>query len=88
MMALGIQADDEVITTPFTFAATAEMIVFLGAIPIYVDLNPRTYNLDPAQLEKAITAKNQSNHTRQPLWAVRRYGYDKRNRRQIRPAGH
>lgn len=60
MMALGIGAGDEVITTPFTFVATAEMIVLIGAKPIFVDIDPRTYNLDPSKVEAAITPKTKA----------------------------
>ncbi len=55
MMALGIGREDEVVTTPFTFAATTEMIVLLGAKPVYVDIDPATYNLNPSKIEAAIT---------------------------------
>jgi len=55
MMALGIGHDDEVVTTPFTFAATTETIMLLGAKPIYVDIDPKTFNLDPSKMEAAIT---------------------------------
>ena len=55
MMALGIGQGDEVVTTPFTFVATTEMIVLLGAKPVYVDIDPATYNLDPSKVEAAIT---------------------------------
>ena len=57
MMALGIKVGDEVITTPFTFIATGEMIALLGAIPVFVDIDPRTYNIDPNKIETAITPK-------------------------------
>lgn len=60
MMALGIGAGDEVITTPFTFIATGEMIALLGAIPVFVDIDPKTYNLDPAKIEAAITSKTKA----------------------------
>ena len=60
MMALDIGRDDEVITSPFTFIATAEMIALLGAKPVFVDIDPRTYNLDPALLEAAITPKTRA----------------------------
>jgi UDP-2-acetamido-2-deoxy-ribo-hexuluronate aminotransferase len=60
MMALGIGAGYEVITTPFTFIATGEMIALLGAKPVFVDIDPRTYNIDPAKIEAAITPKTKA----------------------------
>jgi UDP-2-acetamido-2-deoxy-ribo-hexuluronate aminotransferase len=57
LMALGVGAGDEVVTTPFSFIATAETIALLGAVPVYVDIDPATYNLDPSQLEVAITPR-------------------------------
>lgn len=55
LMAFGITTGDEVITPGFTYIATAETVALLGAKPVYVDIDPRTYNLDPALLEAAIT---------------------------------
>lgn len=60
MMALGIGPGDEVITTPFTFVATTETIVLLGAKPVYVDIDPKTFNLDPSNVEAAITKKTKA----------------------------
>ncbi len=60
LMAMGIEAGDEVITTPFTFVATAETIALLGAVPVYVDVDEQTYNLNPALLEAAITPKTKA----------------------------
>ncbi|MFS8977848.1 DegT/DnrJ/EryC1/StrS family aminotransferase [Cupriavidus necator] len=59
-MALGIGAGDEVIMPGFTYIATAETVALLGAKPIYVDVDPRTYNLDPAALEAAITPRTRA----------------------------
>ncbi|CAA7599633.1 DegT/DnrJ/EryC1/StrS aminotransferase family [Acididesulfobacillus acetoxydans] len=58
--ALGVSAGDEVITTPFTFFATAETVALLGAKPVFVDIDPVTLNLDLTQLEEKITAKTKA----------------------------
>lgn len=59
-MALGIGPGDEVITPGFTYIATAETVALLGAKPVYVDVDPRTYNIDPALLEQAITPRTKA----------------------------
>jgi len=60
MMALDIKPGDEIITTPFTFIATAETIAFLGAIPVFVDIDEKTYNINPDLIEKKITSKTKA----------------------------
>jgi UDP-2-acetamido-2-deoxy-ribo-hexuluronate aminotransferase len=60
LMAYDIGQGDEVITSPFTFIATGEMIALAGAKPVFVDIDARTYNLDPQRLEEAITARTKA----------------------------
>jgi dTDP-4-amino-4,6-dideoxygalactose transaminase len=60
LKALGVGAGDEVITTPHTFIATVEPITALGAHPVFVDIDPITFNLDPARIEAAITPKTKA----------------------------
>ncbi len=60
LAAAGIKAGDEVITSPFTFIATAEAICYLGAKPVFVDIDPYTFNIDVEQIESAITANTRA----------------------------
>jgi UDP-2-acetamido-2-deoxy-ribo-hexuluronate aminotransferase len=60
LMALGVKPGDEVITTTFTFVATAEVIALLGAVPVFVDIQPDTCNIDPTLIEAAITPKTKA----------------------------
>lgn len=60
MMAMDIQPGDEIITTPFTFIATAETIALMHATPVFVDIDPITFNIDPSKIEAAITDKTKA----------------------------
>jgi dTDP-4-amino-4,6-dideoxygalactose transaminase len=60
MMALDIKPGDEILTTPFTFVATTETIAILGAVPVYVDIDPKTFNMDVNKIEGKITPKTKA----------------------------
>jgi dTDP-4-amino-4,6-dideoxygalactose transaminase len=60
MLSIGIKEGDEVITTPFTFAATANAILHCGGKPVFVDINPKTFNIDEDQIEKAVTSRTKA----------------------------
>jgi UDP-2-acetamido-2-deoxy-ribo-hexuluronate aminotransferase len=63
LMAYGVGPGDAIITTPFTFIATAEVIQLLGATPVFVDIDPKTFNIDPAALLQAIAGLSQNPKT-------------------------
>ncbi|HOM08315.1 MAG TPA: DegT/DnrJ/EryC1/StrS family aminotransferase [Syntrophales bacterium] len=67
LMAQGVGPGDAVFTTPFTFVATAEVIGLLGAVPVFVDIDPETYNLDPAALDRAVAAFREGDPSLHPL---------------------
>ena len=67
LMAYNVGPGDAIFTTPFTFIATAEVIVLLGATPVFVDIDPKTFNIDPDKLDNAITALNANDPSIHPL---------------------
>ena len=67
LMAYGVKPGDAIFTTPFTFIATAEVISLLGATPVFVDIDPQTFNIDPAKLALAIKALKASDSSIYPL---------------------
>jgi UDP-2-acetamido-2-deoxy-ribo-hexuluronate aminotransferase len=60
LMALDVKPGDEIITTPFTFVATTETIALLGAVPVYVDINEKSYNIDVNRIQEKINAKTKA----------------------------
>ena len=67
LMALGVQKGDAVFTTPFSFFATAEVIMLLGATPVFVDINPESFTLDAEKLKTAIEAVKKNDAAKSPL---------------------
>lgn len=67
LMALNVGPGDAIFTTPFTFIATAEVISLIGATPVFVDIDPRTFNIDPVKLEQAIRALEANDPSIHPL---------------------
>jgi len=67
LMAYGVGPGDAVFTTPFTFVATAEVVSLLGATPVFVDIEPDTFNMDPDKLRDAVTALTERSPKKHPL---------------------
>ena len=79
LMAKGVGPGDAIFTTPFTFIATAEVISLLGATPIFVDIDPKTFNIDPQKLEHAIKTLHLEPDTRHPKPSLQPPAPDTRN---------
>ena len=69
--AVGVGPGDEVITSPITFASTANVIIHRGARPVFVDVAPDTFNIDPAAIEAAVTPRTQAPSSRSTSPAIR-----------------
>ena len=67
LLAHGVGTGDAIFTTPFTFIATAEVISLLGATPVFVDIDPKTFNIDPGKLKQAVTALKSNDPSLHPL---------------------
>ena len=80
LLAKNIKPGDAVITTPFTYIATAEVIALLGAEPVFVDINPTTYNIDPNLIEEAISSSNNKGLTPKAIISVDLFGIPARYR--------
>jgi len=82
MMALDLQPGDEVLTPSFTFIATTEVVALLRLKPVFVDVDPKTFCIDPAALKKAITPPDKGHPPRSPLRPGRAYGRDHADRQR------
>ena len=87
LMAFDVRPDDVIFTTPFTFISTAEVISLLGAVPIFVDIDQTTFNIDPAQLELAIRAVNENDPSIYPLPKVRTSNPERTQMPRLNPRG-
>ena len=85
LLAAGVGAGDEVITVPFTFVATVAAIVYAGATPVFVDIDPETYTMEPGADRGGDHAADQGDHAGAPLRAAGRHGPDPRDRAPPRP---
>ncbi len=86
--AMDIGPGDEVITTPFTFFATAEAILYTGALPVFVDIEPDTFNIDVNEIERHITKKTQGDSSCSSLRPSCRYGLHIENSQKTQIEGH
>jgi len=70
LIAHGIGPGDEVITTPFTFVASVNCILYTGAMPVFADVEATTFNVDPEHVEAAVTPEDTGHNAGAPIWSV------------------
>ena len=82
LLSLGVTRGDEVILPAFSFIATANAALFCDAIPVFCDVDQRTFNIDPEKIEKLNYKENESDYACSSLWTSSRYETYSRNRRE------
>lgn len=87
LMAMETMPGDVIFTTPFTFIATAEVISLIGATPVFVDINPKTFNMEPSLLSRAIQAVKEDDSSVYPLPAIFSSRQNKNKDLSLRPRG-
>ena len=87
LLAAGVGPSDEVITVPFTFVASIAAVLYTGARPVLVDIDPRSFTMDPALISRHHPA-HQSHPASPSVWTVRRHGSNHGNRPTARAVSH
>ncbi len=88
LMAIDLEPGDEVILPSFTFFATASAVTRLGGTPIFVDIDPHTFNVNPEAIEPLITSRTKGHYSGAPVRSVLRHAADHESRAQTRTGSH